>query len=125
MSDAASATTSPSLRLHPRSPGGEGDGEGEGPKNLTDRGVAVGNRARPHLPPPLSSSASPPLSRSTPLSLLCCSQSASRRPEREAGRLMRGQAQGEIMKQRRMEGGRNGGEGGDGESSPHSKHAFC
>lgn len=105
---AASAATSPSLRLLPRSPGGEGDGEGEGPEKLTDRGVAVGNRARPHLPP--SSSASPALSRSTPLSLLCCSQSASRRPEREAGRLVRGQAQGKIMKERRMmEGGEDGG----------------
>lgn len=62
---AASATaTSPSLRLLPLRPGGEG--EGEGLENLTDSGVAVGNRERQHLPPP-SSSAPPPLSLSAPL----------------------------------------------------------
>lgn len=66
---ASTAAASPSLRLLPLCPGGEGDGDGEGLENLTDRGVAVGNRWRPHLP-------------SSPL---CCSQSASRRPESEAG----------------------------------------
>lgn len=42
---ASTAATSPSLRLLPLRPGGEGDGEveGEGLEALTDRGVAIGN----------------------------------------------------------------------------------
>lgn len=80
---ASTAATSPSLHLRP---GGEGDGEvegeGEGLEAVTDRGVAVSNQGRPHL---LSSSpAPPPLSLSAPLSLVCCSQSTSKRPESEA-----------------------------------------
>lgn len=100
---ASTASTSPSLRLLPLRPGGEGDGEvegeGEGLEAVTDRGVAIGNQGRPHLPPP-SSPAPSPLSLSAPLSLVCCSQSASRRPESEAVRLMRG----EMMKERREKG---------------------
>lgn len=69
---ASTTATSPSLHLLPLCPGGEGDGEvvgeGEGLEAMTDRGVADGNRGRPHLP-------SPPPS---------CSQSTSKRPEREA-----------------------------------------
>lgn len=78
---ASTAATSPSLHLRP---GGEGDGEGEGEglEIVTDRGVAVGNQARPHLLS--SSSAPPPLSLSATLSLVCCSQSVSKRPESEA-----------------------------------------
>lgn len=85
---ASTATTSPSLRLHPLRPGGEGDGEvegeGEGLKAVTDRGVAVGNQGKPLLPPPTSSPVPPPLSLSAPVSLVCCSQSASKRPESKA-----------------------------------------
>lgn len=78
---ASTAATSPSLPLRP---GGEGDGEvegeGEGLEIVTDRGVAVGNQARPHL---LSSSSALPPPFAT-LSLVCCSQSVSKRPESEA-----------------------------------------
>ena len=86
---ASTTATSPSLHLLPLCPGGEGDGEvegeGEEPEAMTDRGFAVGNQVRPHLPsPPPSSPAPPPFSLSAPLSLADCSQSASRRPEREA-----------------------------------------
>ncbi len=86
---ASNATTSHFLRLLSRRTGGEGDGEvdgeGEGLDAVTDRGVAVGNQGRPHLPPPPPSfsPAPPPLSLSAPLSLVGCSQSASRRPEKE------------------------------------------
>lgn len=84
---ASTAATSPSLRRHPLRPGGEGDGEvegeGEGLEAMTDRGVAVGNQGKPLLPPP-SSPVPPPLSLSAPLSLVCCSKSASKRPESEA-----------------------------------------
>lgn len=98
---AACMQSSPSLRLRP---GGEGDGEveGEGLEAVTVRGIADGNQRRPHLPPPPSSPAPPPLSLSAPLSLVCCSQSTSRRPESEA--VMRG----EMMKETRREGGREG-----------------
>lgn len=82
-SAASAATTSPSLRLLPLCPGGEGDGEVEGERvgleAVSDRDVAVGNQGRPHLPPPSFSPAAPPHSLSAPLSLICCSQSASRR----------------------------------------------
>lgn len=90
---ASTAATSPSLcflPLHPRGEGygeGEGEGEREGLEAVTDKGVAVGNQGRPHLPsppPPPSSPAPPPFPLSGPLSLVCCSQSASRRPENEA-----------------------------------------
>lgn len=84
---ASTAATSPSLRRLPLCSGGEGDGEGEGEglEALTDSVVAVGDRGRPHLPPPPPSSPAPPtLSTSAPLSLVCSSQSVSSRPEREA-----------------------------------------
>lgn len=81
---ASTTATSPSLfllplALHPGESDGEVEGEEEGLEVVTDRGVAVGNGGRPHLPsPPLSFPAPPPLS------LACCSQSASRRPGNEA-----------------------------------------
>lgn len=70
---ASTASPSPLRLLLPRGEGdGEVQGEEEGLKAVTDRGVAVGNQERPHLPPP-------PSSRSAPASLFCCSQSASMR----------------------------------------------
>lgn len=85
-SAASAATTSPSLRLLPLCPGGEGDGEEEGEREglevVSDSAVAVGNQGRPHLPPPSFSPAPPPHSLSA-LSLICCSQSPSTRPENE------------------------------------------
>lgn len=79
---ASTASTSPSLRLLPLHPEGDGGGEVKGEReeleSVTDRVVADGNRRRPHLPP-----TPPPPSCSAALSLICCSQSASRRPERE------------------------------------------
>lgn len=127
---ASTAATSPSLRflpLHPRGEGyGEGEGEREGLEAVTDKGVAVGNQGRPRLPspPPPSSPVLPSFSLSGPLSLVCCSQSASRRPENEAvwwEREREREAQGEIMKERGIEWGR----AGEILFPPRSKHAFC
>ncbi len=81
---ASTAATSPSLHLLPLGSGEEGDGEveGEGFETLTDRVVAVGNGGGPFLPPcPLFSLALPTFSLSASLSLVCCSHSASSRPE--------------------------------------------
>lgn len=105
-SAASAATTSPSLRLLPLCPGGEGDGEVEGERvgleAVSDRDVAVGNQGRPHLPPPSFSPAAPPHSLSAPLSLICCSQSASRRPENEIKQVMKNDIQNEMMKEKRL-----------------------
>lgn len=105
-SAASATTTSPSLRLLPLCPGGEGDGEVEGERvgleAVSDRDVAVGNQGRPHLPPPSFSPATPPHSLSAPLSLICCSQSASRRPENEIKQVMKNDIQNEMMKEKRL-----------------------
>lgn len=111
-SAASTVTTSPSFCLFPLCPGGEGDGEvegeGEGLEVLSDSGVAVSNCERPRLPPPSSSLAHSPFSLSVSLSLVCCSQSASNRPENEAITLLRGKAQRTLLKGRRMKGRRMG-----------------
>lgn len=105
-SAASAATTSPSLRLLPLCPGGEGDGEVEGERvgleAVSDSDVAVGNQGRPHLPPPSFSPAPPPHSLSAPLSLICCSQSASRRPENEIKQVIKNDIQNEMMKEKRL-----------------------
>lgn len=83
-SAASTATASPSFRLLPLCPGGEGDeeveGEGEWLEVLSGSGVAVSNKGRPHLPstPPSTAPASP-LALSAPLPRVCFSQSASTR----------------------------------------------
>jgi len=84
-SAASSDTTSPSIHLPPLCALGEGDKEveGEGLEVVSGSGVALGNCGRTHLPSLSSSPAPPPLSLSVLLSLVCCSQSASRRPENQ------------------------------------------
>lgn len=81
-SAASAGTTSPSIHLLPLSTEGEGDkevkGEGEGLEDLSGSEVAVSSGGK------VSSSAEPPpLCLSVLLPLLCCSQSASNRPENQ------------------------------------------
>lgn len=85
-SAASAATNSPSLRLLPLCPGGDGEveGEWEGLVVVSDSWVAVDIQGKPHLPSLMSSSpAPPPFSLSAGL-FQVCSQSSSRRPEIKA-----------------------------------------